>query len=89
MTEFDAKSEATLLKHMAEGFDSLSGRYGGDHSAAKLYDDVRREWCKLSQKQSDSTAAELGPALLKDGSGNSVGITTANDSSIYFNCLPK
>ena len=90
MAEFNAKNEANLLSLMARGHDNLTHMDSGGQTAAKLYDDISREWCKLSPQEATKTADSFsGTAeLLRDGNGNPVGILT-NYDSIYFNCSQK
>jgi hypothetical protein len=90
MAEFNAKNEAALLSTMAKGYDNLTHSTGGGQTAAKLYDEIGKEWCKLSPQQAATTADFFAAPgrLLKDGNGTTVGILVDYDP-IFFDCSQK
>jgi hypothetical protein len=79
MPDFNPKAEAAALSKMLGTADIATVSDGGQAVAAKVLDEIKDEYCKLTADQQNKTVMELsvvkGLTIVSDGFGTNIGVT--------------
>lgn len=81
MANFDSRVEAESLATMMEAGEWSVTLEGGNLSATKIFDEVTKEFCRLSPEQRQSTADVLKDLpkleLLRNGQSEAFGLVSS------------
>lgn len=91
MPNFDAKTEARTLQSALLMAEQHTLSDGGSHVAGKLYDEVTKEYCRLSETDKKATVKALKEStvveVLQNGLGEDVFAKTSGRFNNIFMAL--